>query len=138
MKKLLICALALPFLGMMRVRHAGTDWTNVAEVRSGQWPINLQRDGATYYLIFRDQQVLNAESLDTLPFPNLGQLQYLGKALTALKAGNNGDEAQFKDYTLKRADKKGDGIWYILRYQEGLTDFRQSEADIMCKTIKGL
>ena len=81
---------------------------------------------------------MNAESLDTLPFPNLGQLQYLGKALTALKAASDGETANFSNYSVKRADKKGDGIWYILRYQEGLTDFRQSEADIMCKTIKGL
>lgn len=138
MKRILICVLALPFLGMIRGRHPGSDWTNVVEVRGGQWPINLQRGGGKYYLIFRDQQVMNAESLDTLPFPNLGQLQYLQKALTALKAASDGETANFSTYSVKRADKKGDGIWYILRYQEGLTDFRQSEADIMCKTIKGL
>jgi hypothetical protein len=58
--------------------------------------------------------------------------------LDALKGGHNGDIANFKDYTLSRADKKFDGIWYLLRYQFGSTSFQQPEADIMGKTIKGL
>jgi len=76
--------------------------------------------------------------MDTLSFSNLQQLRYFEKALTTLKSGNNGDIAKFKDYSLKRADKKYEGIWYILRHQWGSTDFRQPEADIMIKTIRSL
>ena len=81
---------------------------------------------------------MNGVSLDTLTFANLGQLKYFGDALSALKVGHNGDIANFKDYSISRADKKFEGIWYILRYQEGSTSFQQPEADIMGKTIKGL
>jgi hypothetical protein len=114
---------------------------NVVEVRGGAWPINLERnaDGVgTYSLIYRNQEVMNGVSLDTLTFPNVDQLKYFAKGLDALKGGHNGDIANFKDYTLSRADKKFDGIWYLLRYQFGSTSFKQPEADIMGKTIRGL
>ena len=51
---------------------------------------------------------------------------------------SNGEILTYKDYTLGRADKKFEGIWYLLRYQFGSTSFQQPEADIMGKTIKGL
>jgi hypothetical protein len=114
---------------------------NIVEVRGGAWPINLERnaDGVgTYSLIYRNQEVMNGVSLDTLTFPNADQLKYFAKGLDALKGGHNGDIANFKDYTLSRADKKFDGIWYLLRYQFGSTSFKQPEADIMGKTIRGL
>src|ERR1700744_3425213 len=106
---------------------------NVVEVRGGAWPINLERnaDGiGTYSLIYRNQEVMNGVSLDTLTFPNVDQLKYFAKGLDALKGGHNGDIANFKDYTLSRADKKFDGIWYLLRYQFGSTSFKQPESDI--------
>jgi hypothetical protein len=81
---------------------------------------------------------MNAEVLDTLEFANLEQLKYLDKALAVLKAGHNGDIAKFKDFTLRRADKKFEGIWYILQPKYGTTDFQQPEADILTKTIRGL
>lgn len=117
--------------------------TNLADVRTGVWPMNLERDidrrDTSYSLIFRDQQYENVVVMDTLEFENLGQLKYFGQALNVLKKGNNGDIANFKDYSIKRADKKFDGgVWYILRIKFGLTDFQQPEADIMCKTITGL
>jgi hypothetical protein len=117
--------------------------TNLAEVRTGQWPMNLERDidrrDTSYSLIFRDQQVQDVVVLDTLEFENLGQLKYFGQALDVLKKGHNGDIATFKNYSLKRADKRFDGgIWYMLRIKFGITDFQQPEADIMCKTIARL
>jgi len=142
MKRLILSVLLLPFAG-----HAGFNGVNsssetLVEVRSGAWPINLERNtersGTSYSLIFRDQQVMNAQVLDTLEFANLEQLKYLEKALTVLKAGHNGDIAKFKDYTIKRADKKYDGVWYILQPKYGTTDFQQPEADILTKTIRGL
>lgn len=143
MKKLFLSVLFIPFAdaaGVQRIPSLST--THLAEVRSGEWPMDLERDvdrrDTFYSLIFRDQQVEDWVVMDTLAFPNLQQLKYLGQALTVLKGGHNGDIANFKDYSIKRADKKFDGVWYILRDKYGLTDFQQPEADIMCKTIKGL
>ena len=143
MKKLFLSVLFIPFAGtagLQRIPSLST--THLAEVRSGQWPMDLERDverrDTSYALIFRDQHVEEVVVMDTLAFSNLQQLKYLGQALTVLKGGHNGDIANFKDYSIKRADKKFDGVWYILRDKFGLTDFQQPEADIMCKTIKGL
>jgi hypothetical protein len=142
MKKLILSAFLLPFAGKAGFNSAHFSSETLVEVRSGAWPINLERNtersGASYSLIFRDQQVMNAQVLDTLEFANLEQLKYLEKALTVLKAGHNGDIAKFKDYTLKRADKKYEGVWYILQPKYGTTDFQQPEADILTKTIRGL
>jgi hypothetical protein len=79
---------------------------------------------------------MNGEVLDTLVFEDRVQLQYFDKALTALKKGNNGDIAEFKTYSVKRSDKKGKDVWYILRDKYGLTDFQQTDADIISKAIK--
>jgi hypothetical protein len=117
--------------------------TNLADVRTGKWPMNLERDidrrDTSYSLIFRDQQYETGVVMDTLAFENLRQLKYLGQALDVLKKGHNGDIANFSNYSVKRADKRYDGgVWYILRDKFGLTDFQQPEADIMCKTINEL
>jgi hypothetical protein len=143
MKKLFLSVLFIPFAGtagLQRIPSLST--THLAEVRSGEWPMDLERDverrDTSYSLIFRDQHVEDVVVMDTLAFPNLQQLKYLGQALTILKTGHNGDIANFSNYSIKRADKKFDGVWYILRDKYGLTDFQQPEADIMCKTIKGL
>jgi hypothetical protein len=116
---------------------------NLVDIRSGNWPMNLERDidrrDTSYSLIFRDQQVRDVVVMDTLEFENLGQLKYFGQALGVLKKGHNGDQANFSNYTLKRADKPLDGgVWYMLKIKFGVTDFQQPEADIMCKTITGL
>lgn len=110
------------------------------EVRGGAWPINLERTtdrpGVSFSLIFRDQEMTQGVLLDTLDFADAAQLRYFGKGLTALKNGSNGDIARFKDYTITRADKKFEGVWYILRPEYGSTSFRQAEADIINKTIQ--
>ncbi|HMH20142.1 MAG TPA: hypothetical protein VK563_00130 [Puia sp.] len=114
--------------------------TSQVEIRSGVWPILLEKSnsipGAAYSLQFRDMQVITGVVMDTLPFPDLGQLKYFGKALSALKTGNNGDIARFKEYSVSRADKKYEGVWYLLKYQWGTTDFQQPEADIIIKAIR--
>jgi hypothetical protein len=147
MKRLIPTALILCFaaLAAFTYRHSSTtnsSTTNLAEIRSGAWPMNLERDidyrDTSYSLLFRDQEVVNGVAMDTLTFTDLRQLKYFQKALTTLKTGNNGDIARFKDYSVKRADKKYDGAWYILRVKWGSTDFRQPEADIMINTIKRL
>jgi hypothetical protein len=79
---------------------------------------------------------MQANVLDTLDFPNAEQLRYFGKGLTALKGGTSGDIARFKDYTITRADKRFEGVWYIVRPQYGETKFQQPEADLINKTIQ--
>lgn len=135
MKKLFFGLLLLPFLAFM---HSST---GVVEVRSGQWPISLEKDvdtPGTYSLIFRNQENMQANVLDTLNFHDLGQLKYFEQALSTLATGHNGDIAKFRDYSLKRADKKFEGVWYILTLKWSSTTFQQPEADIMRKTIRGL
>jgi len=133
MKKLLLTVLSV---GVMSHRGPGS-----VEVRNGTWPIRLERStdrpGVSFSLIFRDQEVMNDQVLDTLDFADAEQLHYLGAALTALKNGHNGDAAKSKDYSITRADKKfAGGVWYILRPQYGSTSFQQPEADIIVKAIK--
>jgi hypothetical protein len=127
-------------MGGLNSGHAPA--VNLLEVRTGDWPITLEMEveklDTTYSLQFRDEQVLTGVVLDTLPFDNKTQLKYFEKALTTLKTANNGDIARFKDYSIKRAEKKYEGVTYILRYQWGSTDFRQPEADMMIRTIRGL
>ncbi len=141
-KKLILGALLMSF--STEPRPLGLDGlsTTLLEVRSGSWPINLDRSienrDTSYFLEFRDEQVLSTTVLDTLPFPDLSQLRYFEKALSALKNGTNGDIAKFKNYSIKRAEKKYEGTWYILRAQYGTTDFQQPEADLMIKTIRSL
>ena len=140
MKYLFLSGLLLSFTGGPRLRARNLP-ENIIEVRGGAWPINLERnaDGVgTYSLIYRNQEVMSGESLDTLTFPNLQQLKYFAVGLDTLKKGHNGDNLNYKDFTLSRADKKFQGVWYLLRYQFGSTSFQQPEADIMGKTIKGL
>jgi len=141
MKRLLLSSLIIPFASQAGL-YSGHESTNLVEVRTGVWPITLERTverrDTTYSLQFRDQQVLTGVVMDTLPFPNLTQLKYFGKALSVLKTGKNGDIAKFKEYSLTRADKKYDGVFFVLKYQWGSTDFRQPEADIMINSIKGL
>jgi hypothetical protein len=148
MKRLLLSVLIFPVAGIAGLHRANSGDNaanpndNLVEIRSGEWPMNLERGverrDTSYSLIFRDQQVEAAVVMDTLNFSNLTQLKYFGQALTVLKNGHNGDIATSKEYSLKRADKKFEGIWYILRIKFGITDFRQTEADLMSKTIKGL
>lgn len=132
---------ALLLISAVPLRPSATLHTaNSVEVRGGAWPINLEhttdRPGVSFSLIFRDQETMSGVLLDTLDFADIEQLRYFGKGLTALKNGSSGDIARFRDYTLTRADKKFEGIWYILRPEYGSTSFQQPEADIINETIK--
>ncbi|MBN9383263.1 MAG: hypothetical protein J0H74_21085 [Chitinophagaceae bacterium] len=129
MKKLLLSLFLLPFAKMGP--------TNSVEIRGGKWPISFESSGNAYLLIFRDQQVMMEEVYDTVEFVGRKQLVYLDSALSVLKRGNDGDEANFSTYSVKRADKKFDGRWYILRTKYSSTNFRQQEADVISKTIRG-
>lgn len=140
MKRLLLSTVIIPLAVLNGHSGGNSESTVLAEVRKGDWPISLEktidRSGASYSLQFRDEGEMNAVVLDTLPFPNLEQLRYFEKALSSLKNANDGDIAKFKDYSLKRTVKKYEGVFYILRYQWGSTDFRQPEADILINAIR--
>jgi hypothetical protein len=143
MKKLLVLSFFMPFLAKAQFTLTNTSTVDLVEVRAGTWPVDLQRvikeSDTCYLLSFRDQQYTNDVNMSTLKFGNLTQLRYFMKGLVALKNGGTGDEAKFKDYTLKRQDKKKEGIWYILTCSEGdLTNFQQPEADKIVAAIKAL
>jgi len=139
MKKILL-GIFLSLLATILLVSATLPKAASVEVRGGAWPIDLERTtdrpGVSFSLIFRDQEVMNGVLLDTLDFANIEQLRYFGKGLQALKRGHNGDIARFADYTITRADKKFEGVWYILRPEYGTTSFQQPEADIIDQTIK--
>ena len=112
---------------------------NIADVRQGTWPISLQRvtkqSDTCYVLQFRTQEYNNSVIIKTLKFRDLGQLKYFQQGLSALKTGNNGDVAEFKDYTIKRVDVYKEGTSYILTCDGGMTNFQQPEADRMIAAI---
>ncbi len=132
----------IPFAGKAGLNSFHFSSTVLVEARSGEWPISLEKmmeqSRSPYFIQFRDQQIMNNVILDTLPFSDLTQLKYFQKALSVLKTGNNGDVAKFKDYSIKRTDSRIHGRWYLLRYQWGLTNFQQPEADSLINAIKKL
>ncbi len=142
MKKLILSFALIPFAGKAGLNSVRFSSTVLVEARSGEWPISLEqiteKSKFAYFLQFRDQQVLTGIVLDTLPFSDLAQLKYFEKALSTLKKGTNGDIAEFKDYSIKRAESRAEGRWYILRYQWGLTNFQQPTADSLINTIRKL
>jgi hypothetical protein len=143
MKKLILILFFVPFFANAQFKIVNTATINLVELRTGTWPINLQRitkeSDTTYVLLFRDQQYTNAENMTTLKFRDVEQLKYFQKGLSALKAGSNGDIAKFKEYSIKRSDVKRDGVWYVLTCGDGpLTNFQQPEADKLIAAISSL
>jgi hypothetical protein len=144
MKKSMLIFLIIPLAGLPLFSVNQETTVNLLEVRSDPWPINLQRTissrDTSYALEFRDQQVLTGVMLDTLPFGNLEQLRYFEQGLSALKKGHNGDIATYEHYSVKRTDVKNkkEPAWYLLRFQSGLTNFQQPEADKLIDFIRSL
>ncbi|PWT70724.1 MAG: hypothetical protein C5B59_20185 [Bacteroidetes bacterium] len=144
MKKIILSLVLIPIAGIAGFHNSIGYSSTLVEVRGGEWPISLERsisysDDTTYSLLFRDQQIIQDVVMDTIAFPNLAQLKYLEKALTALKKGTNGDIARFRDYSINRADIKRNGTWYVLHHREwGVTNFEQQQADILIVAIRKL
>jgi hypothetical protein len=139
MKKLLILILFAPLAMKAQFKIVNSATINIADVRQGTWPISLQRitkqNDTCYVLQFRTQEYNNSVIIKTLKFCNIGQLKYFQQGLTALKTGNNGDVAEFKEYTINRVDVYKEGISYILTCDGGLTNFQQPEADRLIAAI---
>jgi len=139
MKNFLLLILLSPLAMKAQFKIVNSATINIADVRQGTWPISLQRitkpSDTCYVLQFRTQEYNNSVIIKTLKFRDLGQLRYFQQGLAALKTGNNGDVAEFKDYTIKRVDVYKEGISYILTCDGGLTNFQQPEADRMMAAI---
>jgi hypothetical protein len=148
MKKLLLLFFFVPFFAKAQFTITNTSTTSIVELRTGTWPLDLQRiikdTDTCYALQFRDQQVTNDVNMVTLRFGNLEQLRYFQKGLMALKTGGNGTVANYKNYIIKRMDvKKEDArnmaIWYMISCGDGpITNLQQAEADKMIAAIKTL
>lgn len=151
MKKILFLSLlAMPFISKAQFTITNSSTLSLLQVRDGDWPVELQRvikeTDTCYVLEFRDQQYSNVVNMTDLRFGNLVQLKYFMKALAELKKGGTGETANFKGYTLKRIDVKGNGtgtkaagVWYTLTLGEGeLTNFQQADADRMIAAIRPL
>jgi len=143
MKKLIVIFLFLPFITKAQFTIVNTSTTNLVELRSGTWPLNLQRiikeSDTCFVLEFRDQGYANEVVMTTLRFPNMEQLRYFQKGLSALKGGYTGDIAKFKEYSVKRVDVKREGITYILNCTAGATtNFQQPDADKIILAIMKL
>jgi hypothetical protein len=139
MKNILILILFSPLVMKAQFKIVNSATTNVVDVRQGTWPINLLRitkhSDTCYVLQFRTQEYNNSVIIKTLKFCDVKQLKYFQQGLSALKAGNNGDVAEFKDYTIKRVDIYKESTSYILTCDGGLTNFQQPEADRMIAAI---
>lgn len=143
MKKLMLISLFIPFAAKSQFRIVNTATINLLELRAGTWPITLQRitkeSDTTYVLFFRDQKFLDDVIMTTFRFRDMEQLKFFQKGLSALKNGSNGDEAKYKDYTIRRVDVKKEGTWYVLNCNEGsITNFQQPEADKLIAAIISL
>jgi hypothetical protein len=139
MKKFLLLILLSPLAMKAQFKIVNSATINIVDVRQGTWPISLQRitkpSDTCYVLQFRTQEYNNSVIIKTLKFRNLEQLRYFQQGLAALKSGNNGDVAEFKEYTIKRVDIYKQPISYILTCDGGLTNFQQPEADRMIAAI---
>ncbi len=156
MKKLVLLAVLIPFITKTNAQFTLTNssTTSICELRASSttWPLDLQRvikqRDTSYVLSFRDQQYANVVSMSTLKFKDRGQLKYFQQALTSLAQLESGTIANFKDYTIKRADvkkdvvvgkkeAKKDEVWYLLTCEDGtVTNFQQSEANKMISAIQ--
>ncbi|HTR28401.1 MAG TPA: hypothetical protein VMH27_03975 [Puia sp.] len=144
MKKIILFSLlAIPFISKAQFTITNSSTTSLLQVRQGVWPMELQRiikDLDTCYVLeFRDQQYSSVVNISDLRFGNMQQLRYFMQGLAALKKGNTGDIAKFRDYSIKRIDVKGQGACYTLSCGEGeLTNFQQADADRMIAAIRTL
>jgi len=106
---------------------------NLMPVRLAPWPINMQRivyfTDTCYAIQFRDQSTMNAVIYKTMDLETLEQLKYFKEGLLTLKKGQNGDVAEFRNYSIKKVGTKKENSWYILSYDGGVTNFQEAQAN---------
>jgi len=154
MKKLVFLFLFLPFIVLKAEAQftiTNTSTITIADLRSGDWPLRLERivkkNDTIYLLTFRDKQYPNVHNISTLKFGDLTQLRYLQQGLTYLMGADDGTEANYKAFSIKRTDdkaldtktKKKVVKYTLLCKEEGdVTDIQQNEADALVKAIQKL
>jgi hypothetical protein len=106
---------------------------DLVQVRLAPWPINMQRviyyTDTCYAIQFRDQSTMNSFAIKTMDLETMEQLKYFKEGLLTLKKGQNGDVAEFRNYTLKKVGTKKENSWYILSYDGAVTNFQEAQAN---------
>jgi len=116
MKKFVLLALIAPFFTQKSEAQftlTNSSTVSLVELRSAAdtWPLDLQRiikqTDTSYALLFRDQQFTNTTVMSTLKFKDKAQLKYFQQALSSLSSLGTGTTANFKGFSIKRADVAG-------------------------------
>src|SRR5579885_3601700 len=109
MKKLFFLLLFLPMIltkAEAQFTITNTSTITLAELRTGDWPLQLQRivkkNDTIYLLTFRDKQYPASHNMSTVKFANLTQLRFLQQGLTYLATADDGTEATYKEFSIKR------------------------------------
>ena len=133
MKQLLVIPLFFHMGGATGIKTVFYPEVDLMQVRLAPWSINMQRivyyTDTCYAIQFRDQSAMNAVLYKTMDFETLEQLKYFREGLMTLKKGQNGDVAEFRDYTLKKVGTKKENSWYILNYDGAVTNFQEAQAN---------
>ena len=154
MKKLVFFFVLLSFFvvgAKAQFTITNTSTITIADLRSGDWPLRLERivkkNDTIYMLSFRDKQYPNVHNISTLKFGDLTQLRYLQQGLTYLMGADDGTEATYKAFSIKRTDdkaldsktkKKVVKYTLICKDDGDVTDIQQTEADALVKAIQKL
>jgi hypothetical protein len=133
MKQLLLIPLFLHMSNETGIKRAFYPEVNLMQVRLAPWSINMQRivyfTDTCYAIQFRDQATMNAVIYKTMDLETLEQLKYFKEGLLTLKKGQNGDVAEFRNYTIKKVGTKKENSWYILSYDGAVTNFQEAQAN---------
>jgi hypothetical protein len=133
MKQLLLIPLFLQLSNGTGIKKAFYPEVNLMQVRLAPWSINMQRivyyTDTCYAIQFRDQATMNAVIYKTMDLETLEQLKYFKEGLLTLKKGQNGDVAEFRNYTIKKVGTKKENSWYILSYDGAVTNFQEAQAN---------
>ncbi len=139
MKQLLLFSFFMHFHSGEPLNKACYPTIDLITVRTDPWVINLRRviyyTDTCYAIQFRDQSILNAVNVKTLDLETLEQLKYFREGLETLKKGNNGDVAEFRNYTIKKVGTRKENSWYILSYDGAVTNFQETQVNRMIYII---
>jgi len=133
MKQLLFIPLFFHIGGGTGNKNTFYPEVNLMQVRLAPWSINMQRiiyyTDTCYAIQFRDQAMMNAVAYKTMDLETMEQLKYFKEGLLTLKKGQNGDVAEFRNYTIKKVGTKKENSWYILSYEGAVTNFQEAQAN---------
>jgi len=150
MKKLIFLLLFLPMIltkAEAQFTITNTSTITLADLRSGDWPLQLQRvvkkNDTIYLLTFRDKQYPSNHNISQVKFPSLKQLRFLQQGLSYLMTADDGTEATYKEFSIKRTDdkskKKPIPKYTLICSEDGdVTDIQQNEANALVNAINKL